>query len=228
MLVCFAYHIHFLLTKALKRTLTPCFNPLTCIVHLQQTYVYIGTVDSQVQNYHRWEMWIFQDCCRMPSPSLSSPSLSLYPCLKYSLRNITTRLTLTRYVTSTESARLRCVNLLMSHGKDCMYCCTNINPSTCTRVFCCSLIKHYLNWQELLAHGISNVFGSFFSCFTSCASLSRSAVQDNQGGKTQIAGLISCSLILVVLVAIGPYFKTLPNVSPLFLLFCASGSNIHA
>ena len=54
------------------------------------------------------------------------------------------------------------------------------------------------------------------------------AVQDNQGGKTQIAGLISCSLILVVLVAIGPYFKTLPNVSPLFLLFCASGSNIHA
>ena len=29
----------------------------------------------------------------------------------------------------------------------------------------------------------------------------------------QIAGLVSCSLILVVLLAIGPYFRTLPNVS---------------
>ncbi|KAF6037947.1 SLC26A2 [Bugula neritina] len=65
--------------------------------------------------------------------------------------------------------------------------------------------------QELLAHGLANIFGSFFSCFTSCASLSRSAVQDNQGGKSQIAGLISSSLILIVLVAIGPYFGTLPN-----------------
>ena len=29
----------------------------------------------------------------------------------------------------------------------------------------------------------------------------------------QVAGLFSCLLLLVVLLAIGPYFKTLPNVS---------------
>ena len=28
----------------------------------------------------------------------------------------------------------------------------------------------------------------------------------------QMAGLVSCALLLVVLLAIGPYFKTLPNV----------------
>ncbi|XP_067927972.1 prestin-like isoform X2 [Watersipora subatra] len=65
--------------------------------------------------------------------------------------------------------------------------------------------------QELLAHGFSNVFGSFFLCFTACASLSRSAVQDNQGGKSQVASLLSCVLILIVMTAIGPYFRDLPN-----------------
>lgn len=29
----------------------------------------------------------------------------------------------------------------------------------------------------------------------------------------QVAGLISCVLLLIVLLAIGPYFRTLPNVS---------------
>ena len=29
----------------------------------------------------------------------------------------------------------------------------------------------------------------------------------------QVAGLVSCALLLVVLLAVGPYFKTLPNAS---------------
>jgi solute carrier family 26 protein len=40
--------------------------------------------------------------------------------------------------------------------------------------------------QELLAAGASNIFGSFFPCFTSGASLARSCVQYNSGGKTQV------------------------------------------
>jgi MFS superfamily sulfate permease-like transporter len=41
--------------------------------------------------------------------------------------------------------------------------------------------------QELFAHGMTNVVGSFFSSYCSSASLSRSVVQDEVGGKTQVS-----------------------------------------
>ncbi|XP_076469470.1 prestin-like isoform X2 [Babylonia areolata] len=65
--------------------------------------------------------------------------------------------------------------------------------------------------QELLAYGIVNITSSFFSSFCASASLSRSLVQDNVGGKTQVAGLVSSALLLVVLLVLGSYFRTLPN-----------------
>jgi MFS superfamily sulfate permease-like transporter len=40
--------------------------------------------------------------------------------------------------------------------------------------------------QELLAIGLSNVFSSFFLCFVGGASMARSSVQENAGGKTQV------------------------------------------
>ena len=40
--------------------------------------------------------------------------------------------------------------------------------------------------QELLAAGLSNIFASFFQCFTGCASLSRTYLQVTSGGKTQV------------------------------------------
>ena len=40
--------------------------------------------------------------------------------------------------------------------------------------------------QELLAIGASNIFASFFSCFVGGASMARSSVQENSGGKTQV------------------------------------------
>ncbi|XP_041347224.1 solute carrier family 26 member 6-like [Gigantopelta aegis] len=65
--------------------------------------------------------------------------------------------------------------------------------------------------QELVAHGLCNVVGPVFSSFCSAASLSRSAVQEDVGGKTQVTSLVSSCLVLVVLLALGPYFRTLPN-----------------
>ncbi|CAL1537496.1 unnamed protein product [Lymnaea stagnalis] len=65
--------------------------------------------------------------------------------------------------------------------------------------------------QELIAHGVSNVFGSMCSSFCSAASLSRSMVQDGVGGKTQIVSLISSVLVVIVLLALGPMFEALPN-----------------
>lgn len=67
--------------------------------------------------------------------------------------------------------------------------------------------------QELLAQGAGNIFGSFFSSIAFTASLSRSSVQQTVGGKSQIASLVACVLLLVVLLWIGPFFEPLPKVS---------------
>ncbi|XP_014476242.1 PREDICTED: solute carrier family 26 member 10 isoform X2 [Dinoponera quadriceps] len=65
--------------------------------------------------------------------------------------------------------------------------------------------------QEFLAMGVSNVVGSFFSCMPISASLSRSLIQQAVGGRTQIASVVSCLLLLVILLWIGPFFELLPR-----------------
>lgn len=67
--------------------------------------------------------------------------------------------------------------------------------------------------QEFLAMGSGNLVGSFFSCIPFAASLSRSNIQMSVGGRTQIASVISCSILAIVLLWIGPFFEPLPRVS---------------
>ncbi|XP_052269419.1 prestin-like [Dreissena polymorpha] len=65
--------------------------------------------------------------------------------------------------------------------------------------------------QELMAYGIGNIFGSFFSCYPFAASVSRSSVQESAGGKTQVASLFSAGMVLIVILWLGPLFKSLPS-----------------
>jgi solute carrier family 26 protein len=65
--------------------------------------------------------------------------------------------------------------------------------------------------QELLALGLSNIFGSFFSCIPMSCSLSRSMIQYMAGGKTQLTSVFSAAIILTVLLWLGPLFETLPR-----------------
>ncbi|NXU02207.1 S26A3 protein, partial [Buphagus erythrorhynchus] len=57
--------------------------------------------------------------------------------------------------------------------------------------------------QELIAFGLGNIVGGSFKGFASSTALSRSGVQESTGGKTQIAGIISSLIVLVVILAIG-------------------------
>ncbi|XP_004839709.1 chloride anion exchanger [Heterocephalus glaber] len=57
--------------------------------------------------------------------------------------------------------------------------------------------------QELIALGVSNIFTGAFRGFAGSTALSRSGVQESTGGKTQIAGILSAVIVLIVIVAIG-------------------------
>ncbi|KAM8981056.1 solute carrier family 26 member 10 isoform X1 [Sarcophilus harrisii] len=65
--------------------------------------------------------------------------------------------------------------------------------------------------QELLAHGISNLISSLFSCFPNSASLATTSLLVDAGGHTQLTGLFSCAVVLSVLLWLGPLFYYLPK-----------------
>uniref|UniRef100_A0A8C2G1C6 Solute carrier family 26 member 3 n=1 Tax=Cyprinus carpio TaxID=7962 RepID=A0A8C2G1C6_CYPCA len=67
--------------------------------------------------------------------------------------------------------------------------------------------------QELIAFGVSNMFGASFRSFAASTALSRTAIQESTGGKTQIAGVLSAMMVLIVIVAIGFLLEPLPRVS---------------
>jgi len=66
------------------------------------------------------------------------------------------------------------------------------------------------NNQELLALGVANLVASFTSCIPVSASPSRSILQYAIGGKSQITSLVSCTILIVTLLWIGPIFELLP------------------
>ncbi|XP_015982474.1 chloride anion exchanger [Rousettus aegyptiacus] len=57
--------------------------------------------------------------------------------------------------------------------------------------------------QELIALGLCNIFTGSFQGFASSTAISRSAIQESTGGKTQISGILSAIIVLIVIVAIG-------------------------
>nr|XP_015811408.2 chloride anion exchanger [Nothobranchius furzeri] len=65
--------------------------------------------------------------------------------------------------------------------------------------------------QELIAFGVSNIFGASFRSFVASTALSRSAVQESTGGKTQVAGLLSALIVMIVTLAIGFLLDPLPK-----------------
>ncbi|XP_072257811.1 prestin isoform X1 [Pyxicephalus adspersus] len=65
--------------------------------------------------------------------------------------------------------------------------------------------------QELIALGLCNSIGSFFHTFVVTCSMSRSLVQESTGGNSQIAGLLSSIMVLLVILVIGYLLEPLPQ-----------------
>jgi SulP family sulfate permease len=65
--------------------------------------------------------------------------------------------------------------------------------------------------QELIALGVSKIGGAFFQSFPTTGSFSRSAINDESGGKTGVASIVSAILVALTLLFLTPLFHYLPK-----------------
>lgn len=64
--------------------------------------------------------------------------------------------------------------------------------------------------REFLAQGLSNVIGSFFRCYPSSASFTRSGINYDAGARTPLAALFSCVFLFGILLMVAPAFAMVP------------------
>jgi sulfate permease, SulP family len=65
--------------------------------------------------------------------------------------------------------------------------------------------------RELIALGAANVGGGFFGAFPAGGGLSQTAVNDGAGARTQLAELGTAGLVALVLIALAPLVKYIPE-----------------
>lgn len=78
--------------------------------------------------------------------------------------------------------------------------------------------------QEIIGLGIANFAGSAFNAYTTTGSFSRTAVNNEVGAKSPLAGFVTGTLVLLVLLLLTPVFKYMPyNVMGAMILSAVSG-----
>ena len=65
--------------------------------------------------------------------------------------------------------------------------------------------------KELIAFGMGNIIGSFFSSYTSTGSFARSAINKEMGAQTAMANVFAALFILLTLLFLTPVFYYLPK-----------------
>ncbi|MDR3602334.1 MAG: SulP family inorganic anion transporter [Desulfosporosinus sp.] len=65
--------------------------------------------------------------------------------------------------------------------------------------------------QEFIGQGIANIVSSFFQCFPSSGSFSRSAINYVNGATSRLAGILSGVFVALVLLFFAPYAKYIPS-----------------
>lgn len=65
--------------------------------------------------------------------------------------------------------------------------------------------------QEMIAIGMCNMIPSFFYSFASCAALAKTMLKESTGASTQLNGIVTSIILLLVLLAIAPLFYSLQN-----------------
>lgn len=83
--------------------------------------------------------------------------------------------------------------------------------------------------QEFVGQGISNIVGSFFSCYVSSGSFTRSGVNYSSGAKTPLAAVFAALLLLVIMLLFAPYAAYIPiaGMGGLLLVVAWSLVDVH-
>lgn len=64
--------------------------------------------------------------------------------------------------------------------------------------------------REFIGQGLSNVVGSFFSCYVSCGSLNRSVPNWQAGARTPLAAVFAAGFLLVLVALVAPVLAHIP------------------
>lgn len=64
--------------------------------------------------------------------------------------------------------------------------------------------------QEFIGQGLSNIVGSFFSCYAGSGSFTRSGVNYEAGAKTPLAAVFAAVLLMVIVLLVAPLISYLP------------------
>ncbi|KDQ14587.1 hypothetical protein BOTBODRAFT_32716 [Botryobasidium botryosum FD-172 SS1] len=80
--------------------------------------------------------------------------------------------------------------------------------------------------QELIAIGITNIFGPFFGAYPATGSFSRTAIKSKAGVRTPLAGVITALVVLLAIYALPPVFFYIPNASLAGVIIHAVGDLI--
>ena len=79
--------------------------------------------------------------------------------------------------------------------------------------------------QEVAGQGLSNIVGSFFSCFPSCGSFNRSAANLEAGAHTPLAALVSAVVLAILVFTAGPLLAYMP-ISVMAAVLFMVGANL--
>ncbi|MFE6996715.1 SulP family inorganic anion transporter [Microbacterium sp. NPDC057659] len=75
--------------------------------------------------------------------------------------------------------------------------------------------------RELFATGAANTIGSFFQVLPAAGGFSQSAVNKNAGAKSQVAGMVTVGLAVLVALFLGPVLSLMPQATLAALVFVA-------
>jgi SulP family sulfate permease len=83
--------------------------------------------------------------------------------------------------------------------------------------------------QQCLSEGFANFTGSFFQCMPGSGSLTRSAVNQQAGAKTQWSGVVSAVAVALIVVLFAPYARFIPRsvLAGLLMLTALRMVNVH-
>jgi SulP family sulfate permease len=83
--------------------------------------------------------------------------------------------------------------------------------------------------QQCLSEGFANFGGSFFQCMPGSGSLTRSAINQQAGARSQWSGVVSAAAVALIMLVFAPYARFIPRsaLAGLLMLTAARMVNFH-